>query len=74
MTESESVALPFGDSPMCCFVSQHNVLYGSGGEKSRVNFNFLKKNFVRGFYRVFLIFLQVFADFFRGGGIIGKTL
>ena len=42
MTESESVALPFGDSPM----SQHNVLYYRSQKKASTFLNFFKFFFI----------------------------
>ena len=54
MTESESVALPFGDSPMfCCRASQQNVLYIIFFKNASTFFNFFhffKEDFLESFY------------------------
>ena len=50
MTESESVALPFGDSPMfCCCVSQQNVLYIIHFKNASTFLKFFKKIFFKQF-------------------------
>ena len=60
MTESESVALPFGDSPMffCC-ASQQNVLYSILFKNASTFLNFFQKILQDSFR-------EILAEFFFG--------
>ncbi len=54
--ESESSALPFGDSPMffCDHLADHECYYNTDGEKLQA---FFQKNYFSGFFLFFLLFM-----------------